>query len=144
MLKTIFIYGFLLGVLVFTLHFMEYFFWVRMHIFEVYAGLIACLFLALGLWFGRKSESKIVPTIQTQTDFSESDIAKLGISKRELDVLILMGQGHSNQQIADELFVSTNTVKTHTSRLFEKLEVKNRTQAILKAQEMGLFATLNS
>jgi two-component system, NarL family, response regulator LiaR len=141
MLKTILIYGFLLGVLVFTLHFIEYFFWVRMHIFEIYGGLIACLFLALGLWFGRKSESKFTPIVQSNVAINEFDIAKLGISKRELDVLILMGQGHSNQQIADELFVSTNTVKTHTSRLFGKLEVKNRTQAIIKAQEIGLFTT---
>jgi two-component system, NarL family, response regulator LiaR len=141
MLKTILIYGFLLGVLVFTLHFIEYFFWVRMHIFEIYGGLIACLFLALGLWFGRKSESQFTPIVQTQMEMNEFEIAKLSISKRELDVLILMGQGHSNQQIADELFVSTNTVKTHTSRLFGKLEVKNRTQAIIKAQEIGLFTT---
>jgi two-component system, NarL family, response regulator LiaR len=141
MLKTILIYGFLLGVLVSTLHFIEYFFWVRMHIFEIYGGLIACLFLVLGLWFGRKTESKIIPITQSHLEINEADIAKLGISKRELDVLILMGQGHSNQQIADELFVSTNTVKTHTSRLFGKLEVKNRTQAIIKAQEIGLFNT---
>ena len=137
MLKTILIYGFLLGVLVFTLHFMEYFFWVRMHIFEVYGGLIACLFLALGLWLGKKSELKTVSKSSLQ--INEITISNLGISKRELDVLMLMSQGHSNQQIADELFVSTNTVKTHTSRLFGKLEVKNRTQAIIKASEIGLF-----
>ena len=137
MLKTILIYGFLLGVLVFTLHFMEYFFWVRMHIFEVYGGLIACLFLALGLWLGKKNELKTVSKSSLQ--INEITISNLGISKRELDVLMLMSQGHSNQQIADELFVSTNTVKTHTSRLFGKLEVKNRTQAIIKASEIGLF-----
>ncbi len=139
MLKIILIYGFLLGVLVFILHFIEYFFWVRMHIFEIYAGLIACLFLALGLWFGKKSESKFTPITQSNVTTNEYNTAKLGISKRELDVLILISQGHSNQQIADELFVSTNTVKTHTSRLFGKLEVKNRTQAIVKAQKVGLF-----
>ena len=135
MLKTILLYGLLLGLLVFTLHFIEYFFWVRMHIFEIYAGLIACLFLALGLWFGRKSEHQNI----YQAPQIEVDPAQLGISKREYEVLLLLGQGLSNQQIADKLFVSMNTVKTHTSRLFEKLEVKNRTQAILKAKELGLF-----
>ena len=136
MLKTIFLYGLLLGLLEFTLHFIEYFFWVRMHIFEVYAGLIACLFLALGLWFGRKSQPQTVSQVPQTI---EVDFAQLGISKREYEVLLLLGQGLSNQQIADKLFVSMNTVKTHTSRLFEKLEVKNRTQAILKAKGLGLF-----
>ena len=110
MLKTVLIYGLLLGALVLLLHAIEYFFWVRIHVFEIYGGLIACVFLALGLC----------------------------ISKRELEVLLLLGKGLSNQEIADTLFVSQNTIKTHTSRLFEKLDVKNRTQAMLKAQEMGL------
>ena len=70
-------------------------------------------------------------------------IAQLGISKRELEVLLLLGKGLSNQEIADTLFVSQNTIKTHTSRLFEKLDVKNRTQAMLKAQEMGLITPEN-
>ena len=122
--------------LVFFLHFIEYFFWVRMHIFEIYAALIACLFLALGLWFGKKLQTKnILPKLAE----NEIDFTKIGISKREFDVLRLLGQGLSNQEIADKLFVSMNTVKTHTSRIFEKLEVKNRTQAIIKAKEKGLI-----
>jgi two-component system, NarL family, response regulator LiaR len=68
----------------------------------------------------------------------EKALENLGISKREYEVLALIGTGMSNQEIADTLFISQNTVKTHTSRLFEKLDVKNRTQAILKSKELGL------
>lgn len=137
MLKTILIYGLLLGVLVLALHAIEYFFWVRVHVFEIYGGLIACLFLALGLWFGSKRSNKKTPAMPLVRN--EVQITQLGISKRELEVLLLLGKGLSNQEIADTLFVSQNTIKTHTSRLFEKLDVKNRTQAMLKAQEMGLI-----
>jgi DNA-binding CsgD family transcriptional regulator len=140
MLKTILIYGFLLGILVISLKSIEYLFWIRTHVFEIYGGLIACLFLVLGLWFGKKLYSKnieILPKMQQ----NKGDFAQFGISKRESDVLILLGKGLSNQEIAEKLFVSTNTIKTHTSRLFEKLEVKNRTQAILKAKENGLILT---
>ena len=136
MLKTIFFYGLLLGMLVFFLHFIEYFFWVRMHIIEIYVGLIACIFLALGLWFGRKNQAK---NVLPKSFLNQIDFTKIGISKREFDVLLLLGEGLSNQEIADKLFVSMNTVKTHTSRIFEKLEVKNRTQAIIKAKEIGLI-----
>ena len=142
MLKTILIYGLLLGVVVLALHAIEYFFWVRVHVFEIYGGLIACLFLALGLWFGSKRSPKQTTAV-TPPVRNEVQIAQLGISKRELEVLLLLGKGLSNQEIADALFVSQNTVKTHTSRLFEKLDVKNRTQAMLKAQEMGLITPEN-
>ena len=70
--------------------------------------------------------------------FDEQILSNLGISKREFEVLALLGKGMSNQEIADALFISQNTVKTHASRLFEKLAVKNRTHAILKAKKLGL------
>lgn len=149
MLKTIILYGTVLGVLVVLLHFLEYFIWVRMHTFEIYAGLIAALFLGLGLWFGSKFSSvKILASTPPNSEVKQEvrvlkpmSFIELGISKREYDVLLLLGKGLSNQEIADQLYVSMNTVKTHTSRIFEKLDVKNRTQAILKAQEIGLFSS---
>ena len=70
----------------------------------------------------------------------EQVLNNLGISKREYEVLTLLGTGMSNQEIADALFISQNTVKTHTSRLFEKLAVKNRTHAILKSKELGIIS----
>jgi DNA-binding CsgD family transcriptional regulator len=138
MLKTILLYGLSLGLLVLFLHFIEYSFLIKTHIFEVYGGLIAILFLGLGLWFGNKLQSK--QKIEAKNVVLEANFSDSGISKREYEVLQLLSQGLSNQEIADKLFVSMNTIKTHTSRLFEKLEVKNRTQALLKAKEMGLIS----
>lgn len=71
---------------------------------------------------------------------NETELQRLGISKREHEVLELIAKGLSNQEIADKLFVSLNTIKTHTSNLFLKLEVSRRTQAIQKAKELRLIA----
>jgi len=70
--------------------------------------------------------------------FNDSEAAKIGLSRRELEVLELMSQGYSNQEIGNRLFVSLSTVKTHVSNLFEKLDVKRRTQAIEKAKKLSL------
>lgn len=137
MYKTILIYGLILGFLVVALQTIEYFFLVRTHVFEIYGGLIALIFLALGLWFGKKEKSI---QIEKGTYMSpEMDFSDVGISKREYEVLGLLAKGFSNQEIADKLFVSKNTIKTHTSRLFEKLEAKNRTQILIKAKEKGII-----
>lgn len=112
-------------------------------------GVIALLFTGLGIWLAIKLtkpkvekvvEEKIV-YIKDNSDFTinESALQQSGISKRELEVLQLMADGFSNQEIADKLFVSLSTVKTHTSSLFEKLDVRRRTQAIEKAQRMQLI-----
>ena len=69
---------------------------------------------------------------------NENNLKQLSISKREHDVLVLMAQGLSNQEVADKLFVSLNTVKTHSSKLFEKLNVERRTQAVQEAKKLGL------
>ena len=66
-------------------------------------------------------------------------IETLGLSKREIEVLQLMAEGNSNQEIAAHLFVSLATIKTHISNLFEKMEVKRRTQAIEKAKRLALI-----
>jgi NarL family two-component system response regulator LiaR len=137
MLKTIFIYGVVLGLLVFLISSAEYIFWIKLNYLELYMGIIAILFLVLGLWFGKKN---ILIPQKTQIEEQEFNQNELGISKREFDVLTLVSKGLSNQEIADALFVSTNTIKTHTSNIFEKLEVKNRTQAIIKAKNLGLIA----
>jgi ATP/maltotriose-dependent transcriptional regulator MalT len=124
-----------------VLRLIEYQFLVRAHIFEIYGGLIALIFMGLGIWAGLKLTKRKTTTIfvQTPVEFDENKIKDLGISKRESEVLELISQGLSNQEIADKLFVSLNTVKTHSARLFEKLEVKSRTKAIHKAKELGLI-----
>jgi two-component system, NarL family, response regulator LiaR len=108
--------------------------------------LIAIIFLSTGLWLGRRFHQKnkeILPQtsyeIKDTVSIDAKNVEKLGISKRELEVLVLMGRGMSNQEIADALFVSQNTVKTHTSRIFEKLDVKNRTHAIIKAKSLSII-----
>jgi DNA-binding CsgD family transcriptional regulator len=138
MLKTILIYGFLLGFLVVALQSIEYFFLIRTHVFEIYGGLIAFLFLTLGLWFGL--QNKEIKQYIIIEDRIEVNFAEYGISKREYEVLLLLAKGFSNQDIADKLFVSINTIKTHTSNLFEKLEVKNRTQVLIIAKQKGLIS----
>lgn len=142
MLRTILLYGLLSAVAVLILNAIEYWFWVRLHAFEIYAALIAGAFLFMGLWFGKRlsnGPAQLSSSVSKPLSRGEAPIAQWGISKREYDVLVLLGKGLSNQEIADRLFVSQNTIKTHTSRLFEKLEVKNRTQALIKAQEVGLI-----
>lgn len=138
MFKTILIYGITLGLILLILNSIEYFFWVKFHFMEIYIGLIAAIFLGLGIWFGRKKQ--IIQTVAADIPNEPTNFEELGISKREFEVLKLVGKGLSNQEIADQLFVSNNTIKTHTSRIFEKLEVKNRTQAILKAKKIGIMA----
>lgn len=145
--KDTILYGFSLAILLFLLKWLELRFIIINHAFEIYAGIIALLFTALGIWVALKlTKPKIETQIIEKTIFTdnfilnESELIKLGLSKRELDVLQLMAHGLSNQEIAEKLFVSLNTIKTHTSNLFEKLEVKRRTQAIEKAKRLSLIA----
>lgn len=145
--KKILIYGFVLGVLIIGLKFAEYRFLIRSNSFEVYATLIAILFTTVGVWAGlkfvKKKEVLVVKEVLVQPTenfaVNENNLKHLGISKREHEVLILMAQGLSNQEVADKLFVSLNTVKTHSSKLFEKLNVQRRTQAVQEAKKLGLI-----
>lgn len=141
MKRTIILYSLALAALIFILKMMEYKYLVRELKLEFYLGLIAVTFAALGVWAGlRLTRSKPV-VVDHAAPFvvDEERIRQSGISKREYEVLELMAKGLSNQEIADRLFVSLNTVKTHTSNLFIKLDVKRRTQAIQKAKGMQLI-----
>ncbi len=142
----ILIYGVVLGFLILGLKFAEYRFLIRSNSFEIYSGLIAVLFAVVGIWGGmkfvKKKEVVVVKEVLVQPTenfaVNENNLKQLNISKRELDVLMLMAEGLSNQQVADKLFVSLNTVKTHSSKLFEKLNVQRRTQAVQEAKKLGL------
>ncbi len=138
--KTIILYGLALAALVFVMKLVEYRFMVRDLKLEFYIGIVAVLFAALGVWIGFKLTRK--KTIVTSRDFflDEEELRKSGLSKREHEVLELMAQGFSNQEIADKLFLSANTVKTHTSNIFMKLDVTRRTLAIKRARELRLIA----
>lgn len=149
------LYGISLAALLFLLKWLELRFIIINHAFEVYAGAIAILFTALGVWLALKLTKPKIRTVVVEKEiyihkevyappapvftFQEEAFNKSGLSRRELEVLQLMAQGLSNQEIADRLFVSLNTVKTHSSNLFLKLDVKRRTQAIEKAKRLSLI-----
>ena len=122
---------------------MEYRYIIRDLSLEFYLTVVATLFTTVGIWLGLKLTRKRVVTVHvpasTAFEFNEQAMLQTGISKRELEVLTLMAQGLTNQEIADKLFVSLNTVKTHSSNLFLKLEVKRRTQAIERAKQLRLI-----
>ncbi len=143
MKKTVLIYGVLLAVLVILLRVLEYRFFVRDLSVEVYIGIIALLFTSLGIWLGLKLIDKQNSNAPSQNSLdnyviNSEKLKSHGISVRELEVLELMAKGLSNQEIANKLFVSLHTIKTHSANLYSKLSVKRRTQAIRKAREISL------
>lgn len=155
MKKTVLLYGILGGVLIAALKFIEYRFLVVEHSLEIYGGILALFFSALGIWLGlkltRTRETVVVREVPIQVEVpvpvrmsepfvrNEMRLEQLGITPRELEILEAMAAGLSNREIADRLFVSENTVKTHAGRLFDKLSARRRTQAVQLAKEAGLI-----
>lgn len=136
MLRLILLYGAILAAGTFLLEWLEYRLLVRTHATEAYVVLVAMAFMGLGLWLGaklfrRSAAAPFVPDTRAQQ--------ALGISGRELAVLELIAAGRSNKEIARQLKLSPNTVKTHVTRLFGKLEARRRTEAILRARELGMI-----
>jgi len=137
---TVMPYGLAMAVLVFVLKYVEYRYWIRDLRMEVYVGVVAVLFTALGIWVGSKLlEGKKIASVVGRNEVDEEAVRRIGISGRELEVLGLMATGNSNQEIADTLFISLPTVKSHASSLFGKLEVKRRTEAVHKAKSLGII-----
>ena len=143
MKKTVLLYGLLGGVLIALLKLVEYRYLVLEHSLEVYGGIVALVFAAVGLWLGRKLTRERVVTreVRVEGPFTrdQARVEALGITPRELEILEAVAAGLSNREIAERLFVSENTVKTHAARLFSKLEAKRRTQAVQRAKEAGLI-----
>ncbi|GEC79911.1 helix-turn-helix transcriptional regulator [Flavobacterium aquatile LMG 4008 = ATCC 11947] len=147
--KEFIMYAISMAMLLLLLRFLEYKFLILQNEFGLYIGIIALFFTFLGIWASNKLTSPKVKTIviekeivvEKRLDFvvNEEELNNRKISKRELEVLELMAQGLSNQEIASRLFVSLNTIKTHSSNLFQKLEVKRRTQAIETAKKIGII-----
>ena len=145
----VFIYGLSMSMLLVLIKWLEAHFIVFNYRLDFFIGSIAILFTILGIWLALKlvkpkMETRIVEK-EVYIDHSSSNainqkvIEKLGISKRELEVLNLMANGLSNEEIAGKLFVSLNTVKTHSSNIYLKLEVKRRTQAMGKAKRLNII-----
>lgn len=146
-------YGLCGGLLIAALKLIEYRFLVMQHSIEIYGGLIAVVFAALGVWLGLKVtrkeqviverelivEREVMVPAPSSFALNELRLQELAITKRELEILGLIAQGLSNREIAEKLFVSENTVKTHSSRLLDKLSAKRRTQAVQRGKELGLI-----
>jgi len=134
------------GVLIAFLKLIEYRFLVVEYSLEIYGGLVAAVFAALGIWLGLTLTRKKVQVVVQQPapaggPFAADSrrIEELGITPRELEILGLIAAGLSNREIAEKLFVSENTVKTHSSRLFDKLGARRRTQAVQLGKEARLI-----
>ncbi len=147
------IYGLCGGLLIAALKVIEYRFVVVEHSIEIYGGLTALIFAGVGIWLGLKLtrkeqviverelivEREVLVPAGTPFALNEKRLQELAITKRELEILGLIAHGLSNREIAERLFVSENTVKTHSSRLFDKLSARRRTQAVQRGKELGLI-----
>lgn len=149
MRRHILLYGVVGGLAITVLQLIQYKWLILAHSAEVYAALVGVLFVTLGIWLGRRltrPAERVVETVRevvvevpaTAVVRDEAQIAALGLTPRELEILTLIAAGLSNREIAERAFVSENTVKTHSSRVFDKLGVQRRTQAAQRARELGL------
>ena len=157
MRRHVLIFGLVGGLLIATLQYTEYRFVVIEHSAELYGALVAILFAAFGIWLGLKitrrretsreiiRETVVVKEVlvpsEASAPFAPNTARQqtLGITARELEVLTLIARGFSNREIATQLFVSENTVKTHCARAFDKLGAARRTQAVQRGKELGLL-----
>jgi two-component system, NarL family, response regulator LiaR len=145
--KAVLLYGVCGGVLIVALRLAQYRFLVVEHSVEIYAVIIASLFAGLGIWLGltltRTKEVVIVKEVPAPPReafaLNEAKARELGITPRELEILQRIAEGMSTREIAAALFVSENTVKTHASRLFDKLDVNRRTKAVQVGKALGLI-----
>ena len=147
------LYGVSLAILFILLRLVEYRWLIIDHSVEIYAGSIALLFLLVGIWLSRKLfapkkeiieterivEKEIYVTAPAVFTINEKALAEADISSRELEVLQLIAKGMSNQEIADTLYLSLSTIKTHIANLYFKLDVTRRTQAVEKAKKLSLI-----
>jgi NarL family two-component system response regulator LiaR len=147
MRRHVLLYGILLGVLIAALQLIEYRWLVVEHSLEIYGGLVAAVFASVGIWLGlrltRRTETVVVREVMVRApvDFvrDQSKLESLGITPRELEILELIAEGLSNKEIAARVYVSENTVKTHSSRVFDKLGARRRTQAVQLGKELRLI-----
>ena len=149
--RHVLLYGLLGGALVALLQLVEYRYLVVQHSVEIYGGLVAAVFSGLGIWLGirlTRARTTVIETVVVREVPVRAPISfvrdvvsvdRLGVTPRELEILELIATGLSNREIAGRLFVSENTVKTHSSRLFDKLGAKRRTQAVQLGKERGLI-----
>lgn len=148
--RHIILYGFILAILVFALKWLQWKFLIVDNSLDIYIGLIAVFFTVLGVWVATQLVKPKVQTVVVEKEFiiinnqsdeftiNDSELKKLNLSSREYEVLQLLAKGYSNADIAENIFLSISTVKTHVSNLFVKMDVKSRTQAIEKAKRLKI------
>ena len=147
MKRHVLMFGLIGGILIALLQWTEYQFLIVEHSIEIYGGLIAATFAVLGIWLGLKLTAKRQTIVVREIPVpaaepfipDERKREDLRITRREFEILELIAQGLSNREIAKKLFVSESTVKTHSSRVFDKLGAKRRTQAVQLGKELGLL-----
>lgn len=145
--RSVLVYGTLGGVLIALLEAIEYRYLVIEHSARIYGALVAVVFVSLGIWLGRRLTAPRDRVIVREAPVpagapfvrNEARLAETGLTPRELEILSLIAEGLSNREIAERVFVSENTVKTHSSRVFEKLGARRRTQAVQRGKEFGLI-----
>ena len=136
MARTVIFYALALAASVASLEWLEYRYVTRAFSTEIYIALLAAGFVALGIWAGRRMTPR-----PAQSPFKRNDAAirSLGLTERECEILTRLASGQSNKELARELGISPNTVKTHVSRVYEKLDVQRRVSAIEKARSLALI-----
>ena len=143
--RHIILYGLILAILVFVLKWLQWKFLIVDNAIDIYIGLIAVFFTILGVWVATQLVKPKVQTVVIEKEvpekfeINETELKKLNLSSREYEVLQLLAKGHSNAEIAGNLFLSVSTVKTHVSNIFLKMDVKSRTQTIEKAKRLKII-----
>lgn len=147
-LRHIALYALLMAILAFVLKWLQWKLLIQDNAIDIYIGLIAVFFTTLGVWIATQLlkpkiqtvivEKEVHPPVPIEDSINERELEKLKLSAREYEVLQLLTQGYSNAEIAESLFLSLSTIKTHVSNLFIKMEVKSRTQAIEKAKRLKI------
>jgi DNA-binding CsgD family transcriptional regulator len=143
--RTVLLYGVICAVIVAALQYFQYRFLILDYSLEIYGGLVAAVFAALGIWLGLKLTRTrvVVKEVEVPANrpfaINAENVSRLGLTPRELETLGLIAEGLSNREISARLFVSENTVKTHSANIFAKLAARRRTQAVQLAKEAGVI-----
>ena len=147
--RHIILYGLILAALIFALKWLQWKFLIVDNAIDIYIGLIAVFFTVLGIWVATQIVKPKVETVIVEKEIfitqpeeftiNETELEKLNLNSREYEVLQLLAKGHSNTDIAENLFLSLSTIKTHVSNLYFKMDVKSRTQAITKAKLLKII-----
>ncbi|MEQ1734098.1 MAG: LuxR C-terminal-related transcriptional regulator [Bacteroidia bacterium] len=147
--RHIILYGLILAILVFALKWLQWKFLIVDNAIDIYVGLVAVFFTALGVWVATQLIKPKVLTVIVEKEvfvtqpetftINETELKKLNLTSREYEVLQLLAKGHSNADIANDLFLSVSTVKTHVSNLLVKLDVSSRIKALEKSKRLKII-----